>query len=207
MWGYSLDDKSMGNDALGCHKCMSLPCIILGALMDMDGRPSVPLSVWCLDRTTNQTRLGRLAAHLISVLFLLGTFSSQWAISWFNDKHQIHLSSAALCKALCKVKYPSQAHSLQAFVLATHSCVYGNLQSKEVHSLVQFIWKATGLKSHQRQWFPIREKSLGKTMWACQGINVYLLVAMKQETIALPCKRGKSAGANETLLSTGAKTI
>ncbi len=40
-------------------------------------------------------------------------------------------------------------------------------------------------------------------MWACQDINVYLLVAMKQETTALPRKREKSACANETLLSSG----
>lgn len=74
---YSLDDKSLGNYAPGCQKCVSLPCIILGAEMDMESGPSVPLSVRHLDGTTNQTRPGRLAAHLISVLYLPGTFSSQ----------------------------------------------------------------------------------------------------------------------------------
>lgn len=66
---YSADDKSTGNDAQGRQKCVSLPCIIVGAEMDVEAGPGVPLSARHLDGTTNQTRLGRLAAHLISVLF------------------------------------------------------------------------------------------------------------------------------------------
>ena len=164
MWGAHRTITAWEMMPPGCQKCMSQPCIIPGAEMDTEARPRVPLSVRCLDRTTNQTRLGRLAAHLISVLSLLGTFSSQWAISRPNDERQIHLSSAARYKTLCKVEYPPPEITPFKLLYSLPTLLSTEpLQSEEVHSLAQFIWKEKPVfKVTKDNGFQLENRRLGK---------------------------------------------
>ena len=79
---WSVDVECTGNDGRRgptrvCHCLASL----LVPIWPLEPDPACRHSARPLVRTTNQTRLEIQAAHLISVLFLPGTFCAQWAVS------------------------------------------------------------------------------------------------------------------------------
>lgn len=180
-----------------CH-CLASFFVLRWTRKPDPARPSV----WCV-WTEWLIRLGRLAAHLISVLLLLGTFSSQWAISWPNDGHRRHHSSAAAYKALCKAEYPSQDRSFQSFctrcplLRLLKSAVQGGAFISVVHFKGNQPLRVTKDNGFQLEWRILGKSNVRMSRHKC------LFVAMIPETTAWPRKREESTNANETLLWSG----
>lgn len=114
MWGTHQTIRAWEIMPSGSYNCTVCHCF--ASFLVLRWTPKARPTVRRLDRMTNQTRFWRLAAHLISILFLLGTFSLQWAISWPNDEHR------AQSTVLGRVSLTSSLPS--SFCTCAYSCVY-----------------------------------------------------------------------------------